>query len=58
MNSTDTQMYVLPDELAELRKDNARLDWLERNANFIEVGHADIGATRAAIDEAMESRNR
>jgi hypothetical protein len=32
-------------------EDKARLDWMERHANFIEVSHTDISATRAAIDE-------
>lgn len=40
-------------EVAQLRKDKIRLDWLEAHANFIEIGHNDISATRDGIDEAM-----
>ena len=46
---------MLESQLAALQQDKARLDWLEANANFIEVGHSDIGATRADIAAALAS---
>jgi hypothetical protein len=45
----------LEHENAELRKDKKRLDWLEKRANFIEVGFCDISPTREDIDEVMEA---
>jgi hypothetical protein len=39
-----------------LRKDSAMLDWLEKHATFIEVGHGDIGTSRADIDAAMKEK--
>ncbi len=41
-------------ENAALRLDKERLDWLEKHANFIEVGHGDISPTRAEIDLARQ----
>ncbi len=40
------------------RKDRERLNWLEKNANFIEVGHGDISPDRASIDSAVSDSAR
>lgn len=47
--------YEPPTPVPADEADARRLDWLEKHANFIEVGHGDISPTRQAIDAAMSA---
>jgi len=49
----DRILALLPAPTPATSEDTLMLDWLEKHANFIEVGHGDISPDRQALRAAM-----